>query len=195
MVYREVLKGQTYIKICHNKSLKTKKVAADGSKCPTCAQNYLFSKAYEDSWNWSEDNLYKHRERKHALYKVSVDAIASSKSGFEFKMCNLNFGTDREALEIHVIKKACMENDHSLDENVCYQCAEFIRYSLTRTVSPVRHSTCKHDKKLKRKFELNTCKQIFSYASTLKRHCLKFHKKARGILMFPNTFVIYSFLI
>ena len=184
-----------HIKICHDKSLKTKKVAADGSKCPTCAQHFRHKtslvrhmKTHEievetfpcdqcDGTFSREDNLYKHRERKHALYKVSVDAIASSKSGFECKMCNLNFGTDREALETHVIKKACMDNDHSLDENGCYQCAECDKIFFDKN-SLTRHSTGKHDKRLKRKFECTTCKQIFSYASTLKRHCLKFHKKA-----------------
>ena len=108
------------------------------------------------------------------------------------KMCNLNFGTEREALETQVIKKACMDNDHSLDENGCYQCKECDKIFFDKN-SLTRHSTGKHDKRLKRKFECTTCKQIFSYASTLKRHCLKFHKKAWGILTFLNTFVIYSF--
>ena len=73
--------------------MKTHEIEAETFPCDEC--DGPFSR---------EDDLYKHRERKHALYKVSVDAIASSKSGCECTILNLNFGTDRGALERHVIK-------------------------------------------------------------------------------------------
>merc|ERR1719154_362222 len=71
-----------------------------------------------------KDNMFKHRERKHRLFKISFDAIKSSSSEYKCNMCDAKFGTDRKAFESHITTKVCMMKGKkiSLDKEGRFQC-------------------------------------------------------------------------
>ena len=191
----EKFSGDRHIEIVHTK-ISERKSLASNSKCLTCGKYFKHKtshirhmKTHEsevESFNCNqcdetfsrEDNLFKHRERKHFLHKISFDAIVNTDSDFQCKMCDSNFGRDRDALVTHITKKVCMKEEPvDIDDDGRFQCAQCPKTFLD-TNSLTRHHKLKHGVLVPNKFECARCKKSFSYKFTLKKHMLKIHNVA-----------------
>ena len=183
-----------HINIHHNKTHTRSKPVSELSKCLICGKVFTHksslarhAKTHETKVvNYScdqcdkifsrEDNLFQHRERIHGLFKISLDAIVDSGTGFKCEMCKAKFGKDREALETHIIKKVCIEKENKIEINKdgCYLCSKCDKVFLDKS-SLIRHQKCKHKEGVFNTFKCSLCEKTFSYKCTLKKHIGKFH--------------------
>ena len=106
--------------------------------------------------------MFKHKERKHCLFKISFDAIQNTEANFQCKMCDSNFEKDRCAFESHILKKVCMKEELvEMDRYGSFQCAQYPKTFLDKS-SLTRHYKLKHGVRTPNKLECKECKKSFS---------------------------------
>ena len=124
-----------------------------------------------------KDNLVKHKERLHKLFRTNIDAIREdSRSSWQCKMCGDQFGADKESFEDHIVYQVCKKKDDCIELNMngrmeCDLCDK----SYADKSSLKRHMNSNHGSK-KQEIICKKCKKKFSAKSSLVRHMNTFHK-------------------
>ena len=124
-----------------------------------------------------EDNLFKHRERLHELFKINFDAIdaCSQQTSLHCKMCGAQFQADIDAFRTRIANEVCKKKEDFIVVNnrgriECDLCEK----TYVDVKSLRRHLHSNHGSG-KKKLICEKCRKEFAYRSSLVKHMKEKH--------------------
>ena len=165
--------------------------ASSEEKCPHCEKEFKHKAALTwhlkvhnevlesrcDAKFTRKDNLSQHQQRVHKIVNLNVDILKKTTKDFVCKMCGQKFGKDRLKFEVHLLHKACRNEEESIEVNddERYQCDQCDKtYAEKNSLN--RHCEWKHRGKA-RDLKCQVCEASYQHKSSLLRHVKKNHPK------------------